>query len=172
VRMGRPEQSIEELRAIDASNGAHLLAVMKRHGEAALDPDPIELETVARAFAASGAPLLASEVWSELAGLCEDSGAATDAARACAISLAYQQQCESPDTPSLRARPPLVTPREIEVAVHASAGLSSPRIAEALFISARTVDNHLSSIYRKLGIGGREDLAQVLSEPGLAFFEQ
>ena len=171
VRMGRPELSIEELRALDASNGAHLLAVMKRHGEAALDPDPIEMEAVARAFAAKGAPLLAAEVWSEVARLCGGSGAATDAARACAISLAYQHRCEGPDTPALRARPVLVTSREIEVALHAAAGLSSPRIADILFISARTVDNHLSSIYRKLGIGGRDDLVRVLTEPGLDSFD-
>jgi DNA-binding NarL/FixJ family response regulator len=40
----------------------------------------------------------------------------------------------------------------------AASGLTSPRIADELFLSPRTVDNHLRSIYRKLGLSGRAEL--------------
>jgi DNA-binding CsgD family transcriptional regulator len=36
--------------------------------------------------------------------------------------------------------------------------MTSQEIAAALFLSARTVDNHLQSSYGKLGISGRRDL--------------
>jgi DNA-binding NarL/FixJ family response regulator len=48
------------------------------------------------------------------------------------------------------------------VAAMAAAGSSSRDIAAALFLSVRTVDNHLQSIYSKLGVTSREQLAQAL----------
>lgn len=77
------------------------------------------------------------------------------------------------DTPALRARPNLVTKRETDIAMAAASGGTSPEIAESRFLSVRTVDNHLSSVYRKLGAGGREELRSLLapvlgmSMPGL-----
>ncbi len=47
----------------------------------------------------------------------------------------------------------------------AARGYTSPEIAERRYISVRTVDNHLRSVYRKLGVGGRAELSSVL-EPG------
>ena len=38
-------------------------------------------------------------------------------------------------------------------------GLSNPQIAARMFISRRTVTTHLTSIFRKLGISARAELA-------------
>jgi DNA-binding CsgD family transcriptional regulator len=38
-------------------------------------------------------------------------------------------------------------------------GLSNPQIATRMFISRRTVTTHLTSIFRKLGIATRAELA-------------
>jgi DNA-binding CsgD family transcriptional regulator len=42
-------------------------------------------------------------------------------------------------------------------------GLSTKEIAASLFISARTVDNHLQSAYGKLGINSRDGLGLLLT---------
>jgi DNA-binding CsgD family transcriptional regulator len=58
------------------------------------------------------------------------------------------------------ARTPLdsLTGSERRVTTMAAAGHSNRHIAEALFITLRTVETHLTSAYRKLGIAGRADL--------------
>ena len=43
-------------------------------------------------------------------------------------------------------------------------GLTSRKIAEELFLSPRTVDAHLSHIYRKLDIGSRAKLAVMMAD--------
>ncbi len=47
----------------------------------------------------------------------------------------------------------------------AADGLSNRDIAQALFVTVRTVEGHLTHAYRKLGIGSREGLAQALQDP-------
>ncbi|MCJ7439511.1 MAG: helix-turn-helix transcriptional regulator [Acidimicrobiia bacterium] len=55
-----------------------------------------------------------------------------------------------------------LTRREREVAELAARGATSKEIAEKLFVSARTVENHLQRAYEKLGVRGRPELAEVL----------
>jgi DNA-binding NarL/FixJ family response regulator len=44
----------------------------------------------------------------------------------------------------------------------AAQGMSNPQIAQALFISRKTVEKRLSDAYRKLDIGSRAELATAL----------
>jgi DNA-binding CsgD family transcriptional regulator len=55
-----------------------------------------------------------------------------------------------------------LTPRERRIAQMASSGLSNREIAEALFITTKTVETHLGRAYRKLEIPGRSGLADAL----------
>lgn len=48
-----------------------------------------------------------------------------------------------------------LSPRELEVLTLVGRGLANDEIAKSLFISPHTVKNHMSSIYRKLGINDR-----------------
>lgn len=57
-----------------------------------------------------------------------------------------------------RAPPEVLTSREHQVLELAAEGRSNAEIAAALFISAKTVEHHLESIYRKLGISSRRSL--------------
>jgi DNA-binding NarL/FixJ family response regulator len=54
--------------------------------------------------------------------------------------------------------PSPLTARETEVTQLAGRGLSDREIADELVLSIRTVQSHLASAYRKLGIGSRSEL--------------
>src|ERR1700733_11443481 len=62
--------------------------------------------------------------------------------------------------PATRGR---LTKREREVAALAGEGLTSSQIAGRLFISSRTVNTHIASIYAKLGISSRVQLVTWLA---------
>ncbi len=47
----------------------------------------------------------------------------------------------------------------------AAEGPTNREIAQALFVTQRTVEVHLTSIYRKLAISSRSQLAGALGEP-------
>ena len=44
-------------------------------------------------------------------------------------------------------------------------GMTNAQAAQRLFLSPRTVQRHLNSVYRKLGVDGRERLAAMLVQP-------
>ena len=54
--------------------------------------------------------------------------------------------------------PDALTPSEARIVRMAADGMGNRDIAQALFLTVRTVENHLGSAYRKLGIGSRDEL--------------
>jgi DNA-binding CsgD family transcriptional regulator len=61
-----------------------------------------------------------------------------------------------------------LTPSERRVAELAAEGPTNREIAQTLFVTQRTVEVHLTSIYRKLAISSRSQLAGALAEPARA----
>ena len=53
-----------------------------------------------------------------------------------------------------RSELPAFSNRELEVLELVASGLNNEQIASRLYISARTVERHLSNIYFKLGVSG------------------
>lgn len=53
-----------------------------------------------------------------------------------------------------------LTPTELEVVRLAAEGLTNPEIGERLFVSRRTVQTHLSNVFRKLDVRSRKELAR------------
>jgi len=59
-----------------------------------------------------------------------------------------------------------LSPAEQRVAELAGDGLANKEIAQALFLSVKTVEGHLSHVYAKLGVRSRAQLARRLSGAG------
>ena len=55
-----------------------------------------------------------------------------------------------------------LTPSERRVADHAATGATNPQIAQALFVTVKTIEMHLGNVYRKLDITTRNQLPQKL----------
>ena len=70
-------------------------------------------------------------------------------------------------TPDGIPTPEELTPRELEVLQMLAQGLSNRAIAEALYISDRTVQAHLTSIYAKMGVQTRLDAVLTAMRRGL-----
>lgn len=51
--------------------------------------------------------------------------------------------------------------RQLEIARLVARGLTSKEVAAELIVSARTVDNHLAAVYRKLGLSSRAELGEL-----------
>ncbi len=61
-----------------------------------------------------------------------------------------------------------LTPAERRVAALTSQGLRNAELASTLFLSPKTIEKHLTSAYRKLGLRSRTELARLVlisSEP-------
>jgi predicted ATPase/DNA-binding CsgD family transcriptional regulator len=82
-----------------------------------------------------------------------------------ADAIAYARRSRGP-----RARPatgwPSLTPTELDVALLAATGKSNSQVASQLFIARSTVKMHLASVYLKLGIANRTELARTSAMTG------
>src|SRR3954469_3219472 len=57
-----------------------------------------------------------------------------------------------------------LTPSERRVATLVASGMTNREAAEALFVTKKAVEFHLGNVYRKLGVRGRDELADALSD--------
>ena len=74
-------------------------------------------------------------------------------------ALAEAMRTESPES--------ALSDRELDILRLARRGLPNPQIAQSLHISPGTVRNHLSAIYRKLGVHSRHEALHIAAEQGL-----
>jgi predicted ATPase/DNA-binding CsgD family transcriptional regulator len=80
-----------------------------------------------------------------------------------AVEYALEQDATPEPEPDLAG----LSAREVEVLSLVAAGLTNAEVAGKLFISPRTVNWHLGSIYRKLGLSSRAEATRFAVEHGL-----
>jgi DNA-binding CsgD family transcriptional regulator/tetratricopeptide (TPR) repeat protein len=85
------------------------------------------------------------------------------AIRCGAAALAARAGVTPRSVPDAPAAPPALTPSEARVARMAADGMTNRDIAQALFVTQKTVEMHLGSVYRKLGVHSRRALPDALA---------
>jgi ATP/maltotriose-dependent transcriptional regulator MalT len=164
ARLGDPAAVRDRLAELAARCEGALVPAYALYAQAASAGDAAGLVEAADQFEAIGAVLYAAEAATAAATACQRQGERRRAAALRARAASLAQQCEGARTFGLVATDSVVplTRREREVALLAVPGLSSREIAARLFLSVRTVDNHLQNAYAKLGVARRDQLAGAL----------
>jgi ATP/maltotriose-dependent transcriptional regulator MalT len=93
-----------------------------------------------------------------------DAGRAMTAEQAAGYAL---EQEPAPEPAAPETYPSGLSAREVGVLKLVARGLTNAEVAEKLFLSSRTVDWHLGSIYRKLGFHSRTEATRFAVEHGL-----
>ena len=168
---GAPRAWGVSLRALGVVAGGEAGIASLRKAVEVLDGSPAVLER-ARALIDLGALLRRAGSRAEALERLRDG---LDLAHHCAAgALAEQARSEMtmagarPRRDAARGQDAL-TASELRVARMAADGMTNREIAEGLFVSLRTVETHLTHVYRKLSIDSRDELAGVLKpSPGPA----
>ncbi|WP_344377982.1 LuxR C-terminal-related transcriptional regulator [Agromyces tropicus] len=153
-------RAADRLEELAAATGAVEVAGRAAHARAEAEARPGDLRAAAAEWERVGSRLYAAEALASAGRAARADGRGREATADLRQATALAAACEGARTPLLRfaeGTEPL-TPREREVASLAAQGLSSNEIAARLFLSPRTVNNHLQSTYGKLGIRGRREL--------------
>ncbi len=126
--------------------------------------DAARLDETATMFESVGADLSAADASAHAAQAWVRAGDRRRASYSVGRAHELVARCQGANPPGLVGldSPTPLTDREREVVELAAAGLASRDIANALFISTRTVENHLHHAYTKLGVRTRADLADVV----------
>ncbi|MGA7281222.1 MAG: LuxR C-terminal-related transcriptional regulator [Acidimicrobiia bacterium] len=166
VRWGCPNPVVEGLDHIAGEVEGRLAGAFADHARSLSENDAEALERVSMAFEAMGAWLYAAESGMQAASIYGTENHTRQLRRARARASLLAARCPGARTPALREQTmSMLTARESEVADLAVRGLTSAEIADRLVVSIRTVDNHLGSVYRKLGVQGRSELPGLVSGP-------
>jgi DNA-binding CsgD family transcriptional regulator len=163
VRIGSDvTMAATRLRDLASHVEGELMRARVDHAQAVLTGDP-DLAVSARGrFEGCGAGLFAAEAAVLAENLLHESGRHREAVAAGILAQQLAHNLDGARTPGLVPRgdrTPL-SPRELEVALLAAGGQTSKEIASNLFVSIRTVENHLQRAYVKLGVAGRAELAE------------
>jgi DNA-binding CsgD family transcriptional regulator len=165
VRLGRAAEAVELLDRLGEAVDGPLAPIVARHARAVAAGDADALAGVAAELDDLGADLMAAEAFRGASNAYRRAGRgvlASSTARRADELLAACGNPASPAMDAVAAAGEELTERERQVALLAARGRTSPEIAEELFLSVRTVDTHLSRVYRKLMVEGRHQLAEAM----------
>jgi DNA-binding CsgD family transcriptional regulator len=178
VQLAREELRLAEQCDVDRARGQALRALgLLEGGRAGLE----HLEAAVRALERSPARLELGWATYELGAALRRANRRRDArlpldraldlALVCGAELLAERAGEQLEALGARPRSVLLTgaesltPSERRVCRLATEGLKNAQIAQALFVSLKTVETHLHSAYRKLDIASRTELPQTIGAP-------
>ncbi|MGH3764150.1 MAG: helix-turn-helix transcriptional regulator [Pseudonocardiaceae bacterium] len=164
-RAGAPRAIGIALRVCGILTGGKDGIELLEQSVAVLEPTPMRLELahslteLGAALRRAGTRTAARESLRRALDLAARCGATPLAERAREEAVAAGARPRRPWTSGVHA----LTPSELRVARLAAQAMGNRDIAQALFITTKTVSDHLSSAYRKLNINARDQLATALS---------
>ncbi|MFJ8593471.1 LuxR C-terminal-related transcriptional regulator [Streptomyces sp. NPDC093598] len=160
-RWASPRAEGRALRTVGLLTPGRQGIQLLREAEQLLRPSSARLEH-AKTLVALGAAVRRSNQRSEARTLLAE---AMELAHRCGAPLLVEHARTElraagarPRTPR-RTGPEALTPSETRVARMAATGLTNRQIAQQLFVTTKTVEVHLSAVYRKLGINHRSQLS-------------
>ncbi|MEO6629531.1 MAG: helix-turn-helix transcriptional regulator [Aquihabitans sp.] len=160
ARLGAADVGVE-LAAITGRASSELLAARAAHVAAMEQNEGPALEAASTRLEELGLDLYAAEAARAAADRFRREGDQRAGSRLDNRASELAERCPGARTPGLlhSDTPTPLTSREREIAGLAAQGISSPDIAASLYLSVRTVNNHLQHVYAKLGVTGREQLS-------------
>jgi DNA-binding CsgD family transcriptional regulator len=164
-RAGMPRAIGIALRVCGLLTGGKDGIELLEQSVAVLDPTPMRLELahslteLGAALRRAGTRTAAREPLRRALDLAARCGATPLATRAHEEALGAGARPRRPWTTGIHA----LTPSELRVARLAAQEMSNRDIAQALFITTKTVSDHLSSAYRKLNIHTRDQLTTAMT---------
>jgi DNA-binding CsgD family transcriptional regulator len=164
ARLGEPA-TFERLATLAEYTDSKFVRAFADHAASLSRPSGRAFEKVAVCFEDFGALGLAAEAGWSAASTYRGEGLPRPAVSIARKAEDWRDRCGGSMAPGVAPGPEALrlTRREREVATLAVAGLSSRDIAERLYLSVRTVENHLQRVYAKLGVTNREDLGATLT---------
>ncbi|MEV7676927.1 LuxR C-terminal-related transcriptional regulator [Streptomyces sp. NPDC088752] len=181
ARLGAPGDVLGRLREIADVCDGNLAPARVAFVQALVDGEAKKLASSGQVLELLGADLLSAEANLHAARAWEAAGQPRPATAATVRARAALARCEGARTPALvdLTASPLhtLTEREKQIASLAAAGVPSKDIADRLMFSVRTIHNGLQTIYKKVGVTNRRQLAECLGpyldvttseEPGLS----
>lgn len=159
VRLGRADAVLDSLRTIASASSAESIAAILGHAQALSAGDPDALLAAANRLSGAGLTAGAADAARQSAQFARAAGAEKLARKASllASSLGGSPLIGVKDDDGAAFT---LSPREWDVATAAARRERNREIAENLGISVRTVENHLASVFRKLGVSSRDELAR------------
>jgi DNA-binding CsgD family transcriptional regulator len=164
LRLGAdPVVLVGALDAAAAACDGVIVDAFAAHVHALIDADADALLAAAELFETAGWRLHAAECAAGASRIAADQGRRDRQRDAATRSAALAAGCGPALTPMLetlagKSALGTLTRREQEIALMAARGLSKREIADTLYLSPRTIGNHINHVYAKLGISSRDEL--------------
>jgi predicted ATPase/DNA-binding CsgD family transcriptional regulator len=143
----------------ETERAARLFGVAEAWGEATGVGSWAAMHALAEPYLIEARSRLEQNAWT--AAWEEGRAMSIDEAFEYALSEEEPSTITSSDTPTEQLSAPVsehpagLTPREVEVLGLVATGMTNVQVAQRLFLSPRTVQRHLNSIYHKLGVSSR-----------------